>query len=146
MIAKCKKEEVNKEQIANTPFESVTPGKVEGVIKVWHKDKNFGYIQTLDGGEDVYCHESEVLLNAGDTPLIGARVEFKVVEDRKVSQARDVCAIGGGCCIGEPEHEPMIEAEDVTKDLQKPTPGKISGVISHWRHGLLIQRYALSNT
>jgi cold shock protein len=61
----------------------------QGTVKWFSNEKGYGFI-TLDDGEDVFVHYSEIQGDGYRSLTDGQRVEFDIVEGRKGKQASNV--------------------------------------------------------
>lgn len=62
---------------------------VQGTVKWFSNEKGYGFI-TLDDGEDVFVHYSEIQGDGYRTLNDGQRVEFEILEGPKGKQASKV--------------------------------------------------------
>lgn len=54
-----------------------------GVVKTWHSEKGFGFISPNEGGEDIFCHVSDLLDGEGSV-YEGDEVRYTIkFDDRK---------------------------------------------------------------
>ena len=67
-------------------------GKVGGIVKGWN-EKGFGFIAPDDGGEDLFCHFSQI--EDGNALSQGAAVHFAKEFDESKGKERAVQVIGG---------------------------------------------------
>jgi CspA family cold shock protein len=67
--------------------------RIEGTVKWFNEDKGFGFIERLDGGEDVFLHFSELSQTGFKTIADNARVEFTVEQGPKGPKATNVIQI-----------------------------------------------------
>jgi len=63
-----------------------------GRVKWFNEKKGYGFV-SIDGGEDVFVHYSEIQGDGFRTLYEGQEVQFEVVEGRKGPQATNVVAI-----------------------------------------------------
>ena len=68
------------------------PGKVQGIARLWTA-KGFGFIAPDDGGEDLFCHYSQIL--DGNALQHGAVVHFVKQFDELKGRDRAVQIVGG---------------------------------------------------
>ncbi len=61
-----------------------------GKVKWFNDAKGFGFITPEEGGEDVFCHQSEIQMEGFRTLAEGQRVEFSVEQGQKGLAARGV--------------------------------------------------------
>jgi CspA family cold shock protein len=61
----------------------------QGTVKWFSNEKGYGFI-TMDGGEDVFVHYTEIAGDGYRTLTDGQRVEFEIVEGQKGKQASKV--------------------------------------------------------
>ena len=64
-----------------------------GTVKWFNDSKGFGFIQ-MDGGEDVFVHQSAIEMEGHRTLSEGQRVEFDVTQGDKGPKALQVKQIG----------------------------------------------------
>jgi CspA family cold shock protein len=64
----------------------------QGTVKWFSNEKGYGFI-TLDEGDDVFVHYTEIQSDGYKSLTDGQRVEFDIVEGRKGKQASNVRAI-----------------------------------------------------
>ena len=62
---------------------------MQGKVKRFNKTKGFGFI-TVDDGEDVFFHYSELIMEGFKTVDEGAQVEFELVEGERGLQAQSI--------------------------------------------------------
>lgn len=60
----------------NTTFEAKLPCSRTGSVKWWVDAKGFGFIIPDDGGEDLFAHNSEVVMDGFKSLREGQRVEY----------------------------------------------------------------------
>jgi cold shock protein len=61
----------------------------QGTVKWFSNEKGYGFI-TLDEGDDVFVHYTEIQSDGYKSLADGQRVEFEIVEGRKGKQASNV--------------------------------------------------------
>ncbi len=61
-----------------------------GLVKWFNASKGFGFIVSDDGGEDVFCHHSSLVMDGYRTIDEGSRVEFDLARGPKGLQAQNV--------------------------------------------------------
>jgi cold shock protein len=61
----------------------------QGTVKWFSNEKGYGFI-TLDEGDDVFVHYTEIQSDGYKSLTDGQRVEFEIVEGRKGKQASNV--------------------------------------------------------
>ncbi len=61
----------------------------EGIVKWFNDSKGFGFIQS-DDGQDVFVHQSEIMVDGFRTLAEGARVTFEVEDGPKGPKAKSV--------------------------------------------------------
>ena len=64
-----------------------------GKVKWFNDAKGFGFITPEEGGEDVFCHQTEIQMEGFRTLTEGQRVEFSVEQGQKGLAARGVRAL-----------------------------------------------------
>ncbi len=65
---------------------------MEGIIKVYNKEKGFGFIE-VKGKPDVFFHYSHLIMEGYKTIEVGTEVEFEVVETNRGIQAHNILRI-----------------------------------------------------
>lgn len=58
-----------------------------GKVVRWHADKGFGFIKPVDGGEDVFCHTSDLVEGEGSVEE-GDEVRYSLGHDRNKGKDR----------------------------------------------------------
>lgn len=61
-----------------------------GTVKWFSGVKGFGFIESDDGGNDIFVHHTAIIMPGFRTLKQGERVEFEIVQGRKGSQAAKV--------------------------------------------------------
>jgi CspA family cold shock protein len=61
-----------------------------GSVKWFNASKGFGFIVSDEGGEDVFCHHSSLVMEGYRTVDEGRRVEFELAKGPKGLQAQNV--------------------------------------------------------
>ncbi len=64
-----------------------------GKVKWFSSEKGFGFIEQVDGGDDVFCHFSAIQMDGYKSLHEGDEVEFEIAQGPKGLQARDVTVI-----------------------------------------------------
>lgn len=65
---------------------------MQGVVKIFNKNKGFGFITTRDG-EDVFFHYSHLIMEGFKTVEIDTEVEFELIESDRGKQAHNIIRI-----------------------------------------------------
>lgn len=65
---------------------------MEGVIKIYNKEKGFGFIEVA-GESDIFFHYSNLIMEGYKTIEVGTEVEFEVVETSRGIQAHNILRI-----------------------------------------------------
>lgn len=52
--------------------------RINGTLKIWNKDKGFGFITPLNGGQDVFVHISDYP-KLGGLPKVGEPLSFELI-------------------------------------------------------------------
>jgi CspA family cold shock protein len=65
-----------------------------GTVKWFNNDKGFGFITPQSGGQDVFCHYSQIQMKGFKSLTEGQPVQFKLVSGAKGPAAQDVQAAG----------------------------------------------------
>lgn len=66
--------------------------KVKGVVKMFNKEKGFGFI-TTDDGKDVFFHYSALQVDGFKTAEQGDKVDFEVEESDRGPRATKISKI-----------------------------------------------------
>jgi DNA polymerase-3 subunit epsilon len=69
-------------------------GRQSGVVKVWDKNKGFGFIRSADGIFETFCHFSAIEDGRRRNLTAGQQVEYEVVWEEKGIAARNVQVLG----------------------------------------------------
>jgi CspA family cold shock protein len=62
---------------------------VTGTVKWFNDQKGFGFLQ-VDGGKDVFVHQTAIQMNGFRTLVEGEKVEFSIVDGPKGPAAANV--------------------------------------------------------
>jgi cold shock protein len=62
----------------------------QGTVKWFNNAKGYGFIQTAEGGEDVFVHHTAIVAEGYRTLNQGDLVNFELVQGPKGLQARNV--------------------------------------------------------
>lgn len=62
----------------------------KGTVKWFNNKKGFGFIMAEEGGEDVFVHHSNIVMEGYRTLKGGQPVEYEVTEGRKGLEATNV--------------------------------------------------------
>ncbi len=62
---------------------------MKGSVKMFNKDKGYGFIRTEDG-KDVFFHYSELVMENYKTAAVGETVEFEVEETDRGPRATKI--------------------------------------------------------
>jgi len=62
----------------------------QGTVKWFNNAKGYGFIQTVEGGEDVFVHHTAIVAEGYRTLNQGDLVNFELVQGPKGLQARNV--------------------------------------------------------
>ena len=65
----------------------------QGTVKWFNAEKGFGFISPDGGGNDVFVHQSQIVMNGYRALDENQRVEFDVTQGQKGPQAENVRAI-----------------------------------------------------
>jgi cold shock protein len=63
-----------------------------GTVKWFNNDKGFGFITPESGGQDVFCHYSQIQMKGFKSLAEGQRVQFQLVSGVKGPAAQNVTA------------------------------------------------------
>jgi CspA family cold shock protein len=63
---------------------------VFGKVKWFNETKGYGFITPDGGGRDLFCHQTQIVMEGFRTLREGQRVEFEVEEGAKGPAARQV--------------------------------------------------------
>lgn len=64
--------------------------RIEGRVKWFNEDKGYGFIERLDGGDDVFLHFSALSQTGFKSIAEDTRVEFEVEQGPKGPKAANV--------------------------------------------------------
>jgi cold shock CspA family protein len=64
-------------------------GRKEGTLVVWNQPRAFGFIQPDDGSGKLFVHLTNFAV--GDTPRLGARIEFEVGDPIEIGKKPQAC-------------------------------------------------------
>jgi cold shock protein len=62
---------------------------MKGSVKMFNKEKGYGFIRTEDG-RDVFFHHSSILMDGYKTAEAGEAVTFEVEESERGPRAKDI--------------------------------------------------------
>jgi len=62
---------------------------MKGSVKMFNKEKGFGFIHTEDG-KDIFFHYSELVMDGYKTAVIGEQLEFDVEETDRGPRATKI--------------------------------------------------------
>ena len=109
--------------------------RVKGLVKRWNVDKGYGFLQPLEGGEDVFVHHSVIHANGFRSLLEGSEVEYEAVEvapgkvrAEKVTGPESSFvqgAAGGRQTVAVAGAGAGVRAEDVVPMQVPLTPGQV---------------------
>ncbi|MCU0974514.1 MAG: cold shock and DUF1294 domain-containing protein [Burkholderiales bacterium] len=51
--------------------------RIDGVIKSWNDERGFGFIEPVNGGQEIFVHV-KAFRTRGERPIIGRRVSFEI--------------------------------------------------------------------
>ena len=77
-------------------------GKLVGTVKWFNVEKGFGFIAPVDGGEDLFVHQSAIYANGFRSLMEGEDVEFTMINEGGKDKAIDVTGPDGGMVQGAP--------------------------------------------
>ncbi|MDF7636817.1 cold shock domain-containing protein [Leuconostocaceae bacterium ESL0958] len=64
-----------------------------GTVKIWQKERGYGYLSPDDGGEDVYVHFNGIAGDGFKTLHPGERVAYVLVKGKDAFQAAQVTVL-----------------------------------------------------
>jgi CspA family cold shock protein len=65
----------------------------QGTVKWFNNAKGYGFIQTEEGGEDVFVHHTAIVAEGFRTLNQGEKVNFELIQGPKGLQARNVLRV-----------------------------------------------------
>lgn len=77
-------------------------GKQIGSVKWFNSEKGYGFIAPLEGGDDLFVHQSAIHATGFRSLREGEEVEFKVVDERGQKKAIEVTGPAGDVVQGAP--------------------------------------------
>jgi cold shock protein len=72
-----------------------------GIVKWFNDAKGFGFIESDEGGEDVFAHFSAIQMEGFRTLRQGGRVSFELVQGPKGQLAQNITPLDGGLESGD---------------------------------------------
>lgn len=51
--------------------------RIDGTLKTWNVDKGFGFVEPINGGQDIFVHVSDYPTRGG-APEVGERLSFEI--------------------------------------------------------------------
>jgi len=67
--------------------------RVRGTVKWFNATKGFGFIETTEGGDDVFAHYSEIEMDGYKVLKEGQEVEFELGDGEKGPKAVAITAV-----------------------------------------------------
>lgn len=61
-----------------------------GKVKIWQKERGYGYITPDDGGDDIFVHFNGIEMDGFKSLIQGERVEYVLVQGHQNYQAARV--------------------------------------------------------
>jgi len=61
-----------------------------GTVKIWQKERGYGYITPDDGGDDIFVHFNGIEMDGFKSLIQGERVEYVLVQGHQNYQAARV--------------------------------------------------------
>ncbi|MCY3760731.1 MAG: cold shock domain-containing protein [Gemmatimonadetes bacterium] len=120
-------------QIADGSDAPALPGRqVRAIVKWFHADKGYGFLELEDGSADVFCHISAVEASGRDVLLQGAAVTCAIVQgDRgpQVSRIFSVEAPVGGPGPADRSRPPDLRYAGRRTDGPRPTGAELPGSV-----------------
>lgn len=104
--------------------EVLPPHKLRGTCKWWNLPKGYGFIAPTDGSEDVFVHQSNVLVKDGAFRSLAEQenLEFEIMAEpnqgRAKRKAQNVTGPGGQPVVGVPRPPPTPAPAAVTPMAQ----------------------------
>lgn len=65
----------------------------KGTVKIWQKDRGYGYITPDEKGDDVYVHFNGIAGEGFKSLIPGERVEYVLVQGKDAFQAAQVAPL-----------------------------------------------------
>jgi cold shock protein len=85
-----------------------------GIVKWFNDAKGFGFIESEEGGEDVFAHFSAIQMEGFRTLRQGGRVSFELVQGPKGQLAQNItpldCGLDGGDMLARPVDAPDLRS------------------------------------
>ncbi len=66
---------------------------MQGKVKMFNKDKGYGFIINENDGKDIFFHYSELVMDGFKTIENDAEVEFELVETERGLQAKNIVKV-----------------------------------------------------
>ncbi|MCC7668192.1 MULTISPECIES: cold-shock protein [Leuconostoc] len=61
-----------------------------GTVKIWQKERGYGYITPDDGGDDIFVHFNGIEMDGFKSLIQGEKVEYVLVQGHQKYQAARV--------------------------------------------------------